>query len=94
MGAAEINPIVFDNQTRRASPLFMKIISIKSTNGIRYFPVLSLLPAQFLPPNSTIVLSGKSGRKKLKPDISYDIVNQFLDYCMAEMDGLEVKPSD
>ncbi len=90
VGKVEINPIM-GGGTRRASPLFIKIISIKE-NG--YIPVLTLFPAIFLPEGGKIRLKGERKRERdLTPQISYDLIADFMKGCVENMDALEVTPN-
>ncbi|NMB41341.1 MAG: type III-B CRISPR module RAMP protein Cmr1 [Firmicutes bacterium] len=102
-GEATIDPIVISsltgdrNKTRRASPLFIKIVLLKGPKGTTYIPVITLFPSKFLPPNSQILMAQSEGRKfekELKPNVSYKIVNEFMDQCKKELDGAEVRFND
>lgn len=102
-GEAMINAIVNNEATRRASLLFIKIISIKNeANAERYVPILTAFPSNFLPKNSKISLEDrgrKNGRRRKKEfdpqEISYDIIRKFKKRLKKDFpDALEVFPID
>lgn len=87
LGKVDINPIIDSTEMRRASPLFIKIISIKESSNIKYIPVMTLFPSKFLPEGSkiSIVSSKKEDGEKITkkytvdPRVSFDLINEFLD---------------
>lgn len=85
----EINAVI---GTRRSSPLFIKIISIKGNNGIKYIPVMTVFPSKFLPEGSKISLEGKGKEGiELEPKVSFDLIHKFMD---TFPNRLEVRPLD
>jgi len=64
--------------TRRASPLFIHIHQLASN---QYVPVVSFIPAKFLPKDSQLVLESKSNGKRCKlrlEDPPYEHIEDFL----------------
>lgn len=100
-GKVDINPIIDKERTRRSSPLFIKIISIKEGTDIKYIPVMTVFPSEFLPKGIKISLEGegkgrtKLERKLLEPKVSFnpDPINELIDVFKKSFpNALEVRP--
>lgn len=96
-GKVSINSIIGSEETRRASPLFIKIISIKEDGNTKYTPVITVFPSEFLPKDGKISLNGEREKglkirpKILEPNVSFDLINKFMN---TFSDRLEVRPID
>ena len=90
-GKVDINPVIGSGGTRRSSPLFIKIISIKENNNIKYIPIMTVFPSEFLPKGSKISLKSTRRSYTLDPKVSFDLINEFMD---TFPNRLEVKPLD
>ncbi|MGI5859362.1 MAG: type III-B CRISPR module RAMP protein Cmr1 [Tepidanaerobacteraceae bacterium] len=90
-GKVDINPVIGSGGTRRSSPLFIKIISIKENNNIKYVPIMTVFPSEFLPKGSKISLKSTRRSYTLDPKVSFDLINEFMD---TFPNRLEVKALD
>ncbi len=77
-GKADINPVIGSGGTRRSSPLFIKIISIKEGRDIKYIPIMTVFPSKFLPKGSKISLKSSRRSYTLDPKVSFDLINEFM----------------
>ncbi len=80
-GAIDINAFMDKEIIRRASPLFIKIISIKENDDIKYIPVMTVFPSDFLPENSKILFKNRNnGREtEVEPKVSFKLIKDFME---------------
>ncbi|HHY71141.1 MAG TPA: type III-B CRISPR module RAMP protein Cmr1 [Thermoanaerobacterales bacterium] len=90
-GKVDINPVIDSGGTRRSSPLFIRIISIKEGRDIKYIPVMTVIPSEFLPKGSKISLKSPRKSYTLEPKVSFDLINEFMGTFPSR---LEVRPLD
>jgi CRISPR-associated protein Cmr1 len=65
---------------RRASPLLLHVARL----GDEFVPVLTYLPARFLPPNGKLYFEGHPGNKSSPTAEQLDVVERFLDDLAAK----------
>lgn len=88
--SVDINPIIRKERTRRASPLFIKIISMETIDGKKYVPVMTMFPSDFLPKGTMISLKSKGLKSvEIEHEVYFKLINDFMDDFSS---ALEVKP--
>ncbi|OAT80418.1 type III-B CRISPR module RAMP protein Cmr1 [Desulfotomaculum copahuensis] len=80
---ANVNAV---QRERRAGPLF---IHVHALAGGRYAAVLTLLPAEFLPAEEQIKITGSGRDKKLPCRVDYGVIEKFM---LQFPNRLEVRP--
>jgi CRISPR-associated protein Cmr1 len=67
--------IVSENYDRRGSPLFVHIHKLE--NG--YIGIVSILPANFLPPGEKLSIRNHRGALACRPQIEWAVLDRFID---------------
>lgn len=76
------------NLTRRSSPLFIHIHKLENE---KYIGILTLIPAKFLKDEYKIRMFQKEKKlKDFETDISYEVIEDFLDRIVNNMAGTEI----
>ncbi len=73
-----------DGDARRASPLLLHVESLGSG---RFVPVITYLPARFLPDGGLLTFEGRKRATSLPTALQADIVDRFLEHLLSPPSG-------